>query len=137
MLDQYDVLRETYDSLVKTVVPTLTAETVDVAVDAVNTLVRLQRPVNWAFSEEPRVVLGMTSDKERVAYGEVTRLGFYHALPFDKLHQTVEKMVSEARTDYEDEKENKDSDTFLRRVTYERLQHVESLLENLVALRSE
>ncbi|GEM_PF-3696788 len=134
MGDQYDTLREIYDNFVKAIVPTLTIETVDDGVDAVNMLVRLQRPVDWAFTDEPRAVLGITSDKEKVAYGEGSRFGFYHALPFGELHQRVEEMVGKARTEYE---ENKGSlDTFCRRVTSERLQHVESLLEDLVALRS-
>ncbi len=135
MPDKYDALRERYDGLVKDVVPKLTAETVDEAVRAVNILVRLQRPRDWAFSEEPRAVLGMTSDGERAVYGEVTRFGFYHAVPVDELHQSVSGMVDKARTDYEKQKDNPDA--FFRRVSYERLQHVEGLLKDVVALRSE
>ena len=135
MADQYDALRDTYDSLVKDVVPKLTAETVDEAVGAVNTLVRLQRPTNCAFSNEPRVVLGITSDGEKIAYGEVSRFGFYHAVPAAELQDRVSGMLDKAKTEYEGQKDN--TDAFFRRACYERLQHVESLLENLVALRSE
>ncbi len=94
MADQYyDTLRERYDGLVKDVVPKLTANAVDEAVEAVNTLVHLQRPVGWAFSDEPRVVLGITSDKQIAVYGEVGRFGFYHAVPVGQLRQRISEMA--------------------------------------------
>ncbi|HIH12008.1 TPA: hypothetical protein HA241_07505 [Candidatus Woesearchaeota archaeon] len=99
MTDKYENLREAYDGLIKNIVPELTAQTVDEAVQAVNTLVRLQRPVNWAVSNEPRVILGVTSDGEKAVYGEVGRLGFYIAVPFNDLRERISTLVEEGRID--------------------------------------
>ena len=135
MEDQYDALRERYDSLVKGVIPKLTAETVDEAIGAVNTLIRFQRPVSWAVSNEPGAVLGITSDGVKIAYREDSRFGFYHAVPAAELQDRVSGMLDKARTEYGYNKN--DQNAFSHQASYERLQHVKSLLENLVALRSE
>ena len=97
MSGKYESLRDTFDGLVKLTVPNLTAETVDVAVNAVNTLVRLQTPVDEAFSDKPRVLLGLTSDGEKVVYGEVGRFGSYHAVLFDELYDRVVGMRDKAQ----------------------------------------
>jgi hypothetical protein len=132
MQDEYEALRDRYDAVVKDIVPKLSREHVQTAVDAVNSLIRLHKPMNWAMSDEPRAVLGISSDKETVVYGEVGRIGMYHAVPFDKLQGRVSGMLDKAKTEYE---ANKDGDSFHRRATSERVQHVEGLLEDLVALR--
>ena len=99
MKDRYDIATAMYDRVLKSVVPRLSAETLDQAVEAVNSLVRLQRPVTWAMSDEPRVILGITSD-QTVAYGEIGTLGFYHAVPYEGLHDRLERMVASARRRY-------------------------------------
>ena len=134
MQDQYDLLREAYDHVLQTEVPTLTAEETGIAVDAVNTLVRLQRPTAWASSDEPRVLLGISSDKERVAYGEVSSLGFYHALPYDVLYHRVKRMVNKAGVTCD---QNRRSSAALRRADRERFQRVRTLLDDLIDLRIE
>lgn len=133
--DQYEDLREMYDSLVGDIVPKLTSENVGVAIEAVNTIVRLQRPADWTFSEEPREILGITSDGKMIAYGEGTRLGFYHARPLEEVYSDVEKMVVVARKEYETEKDNPDSDTFCRDAVAIRLQHAKNLLDKVGLLQ--
>lgn len=89
MSNQYHILRDKYDDLVKNLVPKLTIESVDEAIKAVNLLVRLQRPADWRYINEPRIILGMTADQERVVYGEAGMFAFYHALPYKELYQKV------------------------------------------------
>ena len=80
-IQRYENLRRQLDNIVRIITPTLDAEIIDKAVEAVNTLVSLQRSPNMAFSDQPREVLGETSDRMRIVYGEVGVLGFYHADP--------------------------------------------------------
>ena len=112
MPDEYKKLRDTYDHFVRGIVPKLTAPDVDAAVGAINTLVRLQRPEEWAFSNKPRVILGVTIDGEKAVYGEVGRFGFYHADTFNGLHERISRMVETGEIS-------------------------DKLLENLLALRPE
>ena len=132
MPDRYDTLGESCDTILREILPLLTVENVDRAVEAMNNIVCSIRPPNWAFCDEPAEILGITSDQERVAYRKSGRLGLYHALPFDKLQQRISGMVAEARKDYELESIR---DDFSRRPPYERLKPTEGLLEHLVVLR--
>ncbi len=65
MVDQYDISRTRYDALVKDLVPKLTGEKADVAVRAINNLVYLERPEDWASADWPQAILGVTSDGEK------------------------------------------------------------------------
>ncbi len=132
MPDRYDTLQESCDTILREILPQLTVETVDRAVEAMNNIVCSIRPANWAFCDEPAEILGITSDQERVAYRKSGRLGLYRALPFDRLHQRISGMVAEARKDYELESIRYD---FSRRATSDQLKHTEGLLDRLVALK--
>lgn len=138
MSDEYNVLKERFDAFVRCVVPGLTAEKADRAVQAINGLVSLHRPYDWAFLDEPRVLLGMTSRGEMVVYGEGGRLGFYHVVPYDELHERVSSMVDRARESYTNGKEflptPAENATFHRAMA-ERLNGAERLLAELVSLR--
>jgi len=138
MKDQYEVLRERCDGLLNKAILKLTAETVDAAVERVNADVREQRPANWAISNEPEVVLvilGITSDGQKVVYRTTGRLGTYHVVSYDDLRLRVGRMVSEAQTEYNKITQSH-SGNFLCRIAYDELKHVKSLLEDLVALKS-
>ena len=49
-IQRYENLRRQLDNIVRIITPTLDAEIIDKAVEAVNTLVSLQRSPNMAFS---------------------------------------------------------------------------------------
>lgn len=137
-MEDYDALTERYDQLVRDIIPHFTKETVDRGMEAMNNAVNIFKPLSWpvAFSMiiiEPKAVLGITSDQERVVYRDDIRLGHYHAVPFDEIHQRVLGMLAEAKTEYN---QNKDHyDPFFRQATYDRMVYTERLLEDLVALR--
>lgn len=133
-MDKYDILQEKCDGVVRDMLPYVGINNVDVVIDAVNTVVRSQRPINWAFSTEPKVLLGRTSDGERYAYREVSRLGFYHAVSYGDLHETISEMLAEAEVDRQRYRDS--PDVFFRQATRQRLEHVHGLLGRLESLRS-
>lgn len=138
--DEYDILRESYSNILRQLVPKLTADRLPAAVEAVNDLVRLARPANWAMSDEPSIILGITSDRKMVAYSEGGTLGFYHGQAYESLHTRITGMLEKARREYDEGKPSPNpeilSEADLRRTRVNRLDHAHTLLEDLVRLRA-
>lgn len=141
MTDRYEALRETYDTFVRGIMPDLTAEKADLAIDHLNRIMRLQRPANWAMNDEPAVILGITSDKEKVAYGESGQLRFYHVVPYKEVFERVSRMVDKAGKDCSEAARQRETipnlETFLFQSNQARLEHVKKLVEDLISLKPE
>lgn len=136
----YDSLMGVYDRVLERAIPRLTKDTVDTLVDATNTLVRSDRPRQWAIQipELPQTIIGITSDHEKVVYRENGRFGSYRAKPFDEIHQVVSDLVGKTRREYE-EGTNPDSskidDKRYKKIAKQDLENAQQLLGTLVSLK--
>jgi len=140
MGDKYDAISGACDSLLREMAPYLTSDTVDAVVGAANAIVRSQRPRDWAFSDAPRSILGITADGEKVLYGDDGKLGYYHTETYEKLHQRVSHMVEEACAEQDawalstEAMRAKGAERIGRDL---RVQHLEMLLASLESLTRE
>ena len=99
----YADLEQAYDAFVEEMVPNLRDNTVNLAVEGVNSLVSLVRPTNWArilaspdASADvvpPAKILGVTRDGEKVVYADGSgKLPFYRARPFDEVRTALTRL---------------------------------------------
>jgi len=140
MADKYDTLQEGCDSLLTAIVPSLTKDDVGTVIKDVNTLVRHQKPPSQAFTEQPRVILGITSDQELVVYGKAGKLGSYHAKPYVEVYAIVSRMCKRAHEEARYPRVHpkwmvgmQHADDVGRAL---KVQHAEGLVERLGKLRS-
>lgn len=136
---EYDALQETCDFLAMDLVPKLTGENVERAVGALNTLVGLQRPREWAHQGRIREILGITSDGEKIVYVQTGTLGLYEVSDYDTTHEMVSHMVEKARESYENHRGTARLSSRVNHDIYvtrgRNLRHTEGLLERLENLR--
>lgn len=137
MITGYERVRQRYDGILRDIVPSLTAGTIDQAVGAVNALVRLQRLGDWTGSDSPQRILGITSDREIVVYGGGGPLSFYHAEPLGSVEQRVSKMLASALQERDAPLPEELPPEVVQRLREERLtlaQNLRACLTNLVTL---
>lgn len=136
----YNARQTSYDVLLKDMVPHLTKDNVGKAVDSINQLVELERPRDWAMKipADPRVIVGITSDRELAVYGEGgNSFDLYKVKPLAELKGVVTKMVDKAKREYDSGKSPdlaKISVAGYRALAEKDLERAQKLLEDVVSL---
>jgi len=119
----YQIKGHEYDDQIKKMIPNLESYMIESIIRTLNRIILHHSPSDGTNSDEPRILLGITSDGKNVVYKESGIIGYYRVVPLDEMHQRVLEMVEKAKSDPP------------RRTRHKSLNHANPLLEDLVRLK--